>query len=116
VRFLKLRCKPDLTDESFGTEALREFWRKDLYDDGSSKGLLVRHEQTRHASAKELSLDGVGRSEGGLKLVAQWVRLVGAHDAAMTGLSAERRIYLSSFGSACHRLALKRCGGSLKRS
>jgi hypothetical protein len=70
VRVLEPGGEADLTREALGGEPFGQLGGEHLDDDLTPERLVARDEDAAHAAAPELALQGVGRAEGGLELVA----------------------------------------------
>jgi hypothetical protein len=62
---LKLRYGEDLSAEAFRRDRGGELRRQNLDDDFPLESVILAHEHDRHASASELTLNGVGSAQGG---------------------------------------------------
>ena len=65
---LKLRGELDLSLESLDVDGSGELRRQNLYYDLSLEGRVLRDEHSRHSTAAELVLEGVGAAKRFLKL------------------------------------------------
>ena len=73
MRMLQPRGELDLALEPLDRHARRELRRQQLDDDLSSERELRGHEDPRHPAAAELPLDGVGRAQRRLEVLAERV-------------------------------------------
>ena len=66
---LQPRCDLDLAAEAVDVHAGNQLGREQLDHDAATERCLFGHEHARHATAAELTLDGVRGAERGLELL-----------------------------------------------
>src|SRR5689334_15566802 len=70
---LQPRGNLDLALEPFTGDVRRELWAQDFDDNASRESSLLGEKDARHPAAAELTLDGIGGSQCGLKLFLEAV-------------------------------------------